>query len=621
LIKRAFDGVREKEEVPKGTQARFSTALARFNKKRSDYQAGQDKLKEANSQVKRDLLTKLKVIVDAEDINKINEVREIQQAWKSVGHVRREDMESLFREYRFLLDSFYKNRELHFQLRDYDRQINLQEKDRLLEELKTIIPEEDQRDNKDVWIAKNDQLTDIQLKWRAVGHVPRDDMDRINDSYREITGQFFAIRREFFETQDGAKKENEDKKRELLEKMNVFVEYHSEKPRDWNSATEQLRVLQEEWKEIGPAPKEVNSELWKAYRNVGNAFFSKKAEFFRKLDEKRNENLTKKRELCEKAESLKEAGEFEKTAREMRMLQEEWKNIGPVPERYSNKLWGRFRAACDAFFEARREHYSSRRGEEEENLNSKKALIEEVRKVSMEEAGSADKAIGQIKDIQARWKSIGRVPYKEKDSIWKEFRAEIDQFFDDLRANRDRTNYANLKQKVETLPENKRTQALKGRIQKLRRKMDAISQKVEQYSTNILFISKGKSGDSLRAQIQKEIDKETRVLQDLRKQMKQLNDLLKNPPVEEKEKAVEATPEAESAAEAVETAAEETAEAVAEETAEAVAEETAEAVAEETAEAVAEVVEAVEEAKEAPAAEEETTEAEGDSSEEEKTEE
>ena len=305
LIKRSFDGLRDKEELPKEVLARFSTALARFNKKRSEYQAEQDKVKESNSQKKRDLITRLKAIVDLEDANKIDEVRTIQDEWKKVGYVKREDMDELFREYRFLLDTFYKNRELHFQLRDYDRQINLQEKERLLEELQTIIPEEEERENRDIWVAKNDLLTDIQMRWRAVGHVPKEDLDRINDSYREITGQFFAIRREFFERQDEAKKENEDQKRELLEKMKAFEAYHSDKPKDWNIATDQLRELQEAWKEIGPAPKEVNSDLWKEYRNVGNTFFGKKADFFRHLDEKRNENLEKKRELCEKAEAMK----------------------------------------------------------------------------------------------------------------------------------------------------------------------------------------------------------------------------------------------------------------------------------------------------------------------------
>ena len=205
-----------------------------------------------------------------------------------------------------------------------------------------------------------------------------------------------------------------------------------------------------------------------------------------------------------------------------------------MPERYSNKLWARFRSACDVFFNARRQHFASRRHDEEANLERKKELIEEVRKISVEEAGSADAAIEQIKDLQARWKAIGRVPYKDKDVIWKAFRAEIDQFFDDLRGNRDRRNYAKLKEKVEALPEDKRTRALKGRIQKLRRKIDAVREKVEQYSTNIQFISKGKSGDALRAQIQKEIDKEKRSLDDMRKQLKQLNEMLKNPPQEDK---------------------------------------------------------------------------------------
>ncbi len=544
LIKRAFDGLREKAEQPPEVLARFSTALARFNKKRSEYQAAQDEIKETNSEKKRKLISSLKEIVDTEDVNKIDEVREIQSAWKKVGYVKREDMEELFREYRFLLDTFYKNRELHFQLRDYDRQINLQEKERLLEELQTIIPEEEERENRDIWVSKNDLLTDIQMRWRSVGHVPREDLDRINDSYREITGQFFAIRREFFENQDEAKKENEDQKRELLEQMKAYEEYQSEKPKEWNHATDKLRELQEKWKEIGPAPKEVNSELWKEYRNVGNAFFGKKADFFRQLDEKRNENLERKRELCEKAEAIKDNEDFEKTAKELRTLQEEWKKVGPVPERYSNKLWARFRAACDVFFNARREHYSSRRNEEEENLNSKKELIEEVRKISVEEAGGSDKAIELVKDIQARWKAIGRVPYKDKDTIWKEFRKEIDQFFDDLRGNRDRSNYVKLKEKVESLPEDKRSRALKGRIDKLRRKMDAVREKVEQYSTNIQFISKGKSGDGLRNQIQKEIDKETRALEDMRKQLKQLNEMLRNPKPEEAEEEVEENVEA-----------------------------------------------------------------------------
>jgi hypothetical protein len=533
LIKRSFDGLREQEEVPQETLSRFSTSLARFNKKRSEYQAELEKEKEANAAKKRELLTKLKEIVDSENVNLINEVRDIQNAWKEVGFVKRSEMDDLYREYRFLLDSFYKQRELHFQLRDYDRQINLEEKKKLLEELPQIIPAEEDRDKRDVWVIKNDLLTDIQMRWRAVGHIPRESMDEINEAYRTVTSEFFSLRQEFYESQDTEKRENADAKRELLDKMKTYMEFESDKPKAWNEATKALRTMQEAWQKIGPAPKEINSELWKEYRAVGNAFFGRKRDFFKTLDEVRHENLELKRKLCEQAEAHKESSNWEKSARELKDLQKEWKKIGPVPDRYSNKIWTRFRAACDAFFEVRRQHYDSLREDEVQNLKRKKELIGEVRKVSVEEAGSPEAAIGEIKEIQARWKAIGRVPYKEKDVIWKEFRAEIDQFFDDLRANRDRRNYARLKSEVKSLPEDKRTRALKGKIAKVTRRIEAATNKIEQYSTNIQFISKGKSGDALRAQIEKEIEKEKRLLKDMRKQLRQMEDLLRNPPKEE----------------------------------------------------------------------------------------
>lgn len=543
LIKRAFDAIRDKQEVPTALLTRFSTSLARFNKKRSEYQAALEVEKEENSRLKRELITQLKEVVDAEDMTRYNEVRDMQDRWKKIGFVRKEDMDLLNQEYRYLLDQYYKQREIHLQLRDYDRKINLQDKEKLLIELTHIIPAEEDREKREIWQQKNDMLTDIQLRWRAVGHVPREDLDRINQTYRKITEEFFNLRHEFYESQDEEKKENTEKKEALLVRMQEFAEFGSDKPKAWNEATNNLRKLQEEWKEIGRASKEKNSDLWKQYRAVGNAFFAAKAAFFRQLDDMRQENLQKKRELCEKAEALVKEENIEKTANELKALQVEWKKIGSVPDRYSNKLWQRFRAACDAFFETRRSHYDALRSDENANLDRKKALIQEVRKISVEEAGSADEAIAQIKEIQARWKGIGRVPYKDKDTIWKEFRAEIDQFFDDLRANRDRSNYAKLKSSVKSLPVDKKTRAIKDKIFRATKKIQASEEMIEQYSTNIQFISKGKSGDALREQIQGQIDKEKRALENSRKHLRQLEDLLKNPPKEEKPKEEEAKKE------------------------------------------------------------------------------
>ncbi|MEL6846799.1 MAG: DUF349 domain-containing protein, partial [Bacteroidota bacterium] len=171
--------------------------------------------------------------------------------------------------------------------------------------------------------------------------------------------------------------ENGEKKQGILAEMESFRDFNSEKPRDWNEATNKLRSFQESWKKIGQAPQAINGELWSKYREICNVFFSRKSAFFKELDSKRSENLVKKRELVEQAEKLSTSGDWERSAKELKRLQREWKQVGPVPERHSNKLWSRFREACDSFFESRRIHYSSVHENEAENLEAKKKIIAE----------------------------------------------------------------------------------------------------------------------------------------------------------------------------------------------------------------------------------------------------
>ncbi|MEM7368399.1 MAG: DUF349 domain-containing protein [Bacteroidota bacterium] len=544
LIKRTFDSLKYKPEFDRALGDQFLQGLSEFNRKRVGQRKAAESQREENSQRKRDLLAKLKEITSSEDPTKIQEVRAVQDEWKLIGHVMKADIEPLYREYRFLLDKFYRLREMHFELLDYDRKINLQEKERLIKEAEKLIPPEEDRENPDVWRERMDLLSEIQQQWKAAGHVPREEMDRINSEFRSVIDNFFEVRQGFMEVQDQLRSENGEKKQGILEKMIPFASFTAERPRAWNDATRELRALQEEWKAIGQAPHRINSELWSKYREHCNAFFSNKAAFFKKFDEFRSENLEKKRALVERVEELVKQGEWEKTAKELKQIQKSWKEIGPVPERHSNKLWNRFRTACDSFFENRRTHYKGLHEGEHMNLESKKALIEEVKKLDVKELGGIDNAIKKIKDIQARWKEIGKVPYKEKDTIWEKFRSAIDQFFDGLSGKREELRGIRLKNSIESLSgDSDRGGILRSKITRLRRRIAQSQEKVDQYSNNILFIAKGKKGDSLRNQIQKEIDKEKRVIQEWKKEIRALNEAIKNPPKPKEEaKPAEKTP-------------------------------------------------------------------------------
>lgn len=550
LIKRSFDAI-NKEEIAEEDAAAFTTALEAFNKRRSDFLQQENISRAHNSERKKELILKLQELVNAEDpVRMQQEVRDLQDSWKHIGNVLDEDKETLNKQYRQLLDDFYKKRDMHFELLDYDRRINLQEKEKLIVEAGTLIPQEDERHDPVVWKQKMDMFTSIQQKWRSIGHVPRDEMDRINTAYREAIDKFFEIREDFKKLQDKIREENAEKKEEILRHMARFKEFTADKPKAWNDATRELRTYQEAWKQIGQAPSRKNNELWSRYREVCDAFFNTKSEYFKQFDDLRSDNLEKKRELCEKAEALKESTEWEKSARILKQLQRDWKTIGPVPERHSNKLWNRFRTACDAFFEGRRKHYESLHETEYNNLSAKRVLIEEIKNLKVEEAGSIEAAIQQVKDAQAKWKSIGKVPYKEKDNIWNEFRSVIDAFFDGLSLKREEMRDFKMKASIEEINDpDKRTRAIRSKITRLRRKIQSGQEKVDQYSNNILFIAKGKAGDPLRNQIQKEIDREKQMISEWRKGIKELNEMLRNPPKAEpakEEKPAEEKPAEES---------------------------------------------------------------------------
>jgi hypothetical protein len=534
IVKRSFDALDGDQTPDPVTVNRFRTALSKFNKKKAEFQQLAEAAKASNTEKKKELLVQLKAIVDKNDALLIREVREIQEAWKSIGHVLRHDFEAMTKEYRGLLDSFYQNRTLYFQMLDYDRQKNLQEKEKLIEEAENLIPAEEERENLDVWREKMDLFQSLQKKWKSVGHVPREDMDRINSAYRGVIDRFFEVRHGFMEIQDTLRQENATKKQEILAQMEPFATFESGKPREWNDATNQLREHQEAWKQIGQAPQNINGELWAKYREICNQFFSHKSAFFKGLDTQRAENLVKKRELVERAEALKDGDEWEKSAKELKHLQREWKEIGPVPERHSNKLWHRFRQACDQFFEARRTHYSHLHEGENENLEAKKALIEEVKKLDIAELGSPQAGVEAIKKIQARWKEVGRVPYKFKDSIWDEFRAAIDAFFNGLSVKRGEQRSMRMKADIGSISnDDDRSRTIKTKISRIRRQIHAARENVDQYSNNILFIAKGKSGDPLRKQIQNKIDQEKRQIEEWKKQIRGLDEMLQNPPKEE----------------------------------------------------------------------------------------
>ncbi len=542
LIKRDFDKKTDGDTADKSLLERFSTALARFNKKRKAYYAEREKEKEENSTKKYALLERLKIIVLEEQVTKIGDVRQIQSEWRKIGWVLQKDIQPLNETYRQYLDVFYNLRSKYQELLDLDREYNYKKKLEIIDKVDALIPEEES--SREVWNDLSSKVRAFQDEWKQAGQVPRDKVSEVNSSYRDVLDRFYETRKGYFELQDAQREDNAAKKRELLEQLKVYSDFASTKARDWNEATKTVLEIQEKWKGIGPGPLEENKVLWKEYRALCDNFFTNKGKFFKDFDQIRSENLKKKIEICEKAEALQESDDWKKTAQVLKDLQREWKTIGPVHERHSNKVWKRFRKACDTFFDRRSDAMSADRDQFSENLATKEALIKELQELG--EAPDAGQRMDDFNAINTKWKATGHVPFKQKDKINNAFKEAIGNFFDKAKISKGDARRMRMKADINSITnEDQRTRRIKGEIRKVQGKIRAIQSEVDTYEVNILYIAKGRKGDTLRNQIQAQIDSEKARIADEKKRLKELRHLLDNPPQPEEEAKAEAVSEEE----------------------------------------------------------------------------
>ncbi len=547
-IKKSFESKVDPETVETVLLSRFNTALARFNKKRMAYYAEREKEKEVNSGKKFELLEKLKAIVSEEEVTKIAEVREIQNQWREIGWVLQKDLQALNETYRQYLDVFYKLRSQYQGLVDLDRKYNLEEKNKVVAEIEGLIPTDDQT-TREEWGNRSTRVKQLQEYWRAIGHVPREDMEALNSSFRDVLDRFYEMRSGYYEVQDAQKGENAEKKKVLLEKLKPYSAFEGNKPKAWNDATKEILDIQQEWKAVGPGPIDVNKQLWKDYRAECDAFFNKKAAFFAAFDEERAANLAKKTTICEQAEAVMDSEDFKVTADLLKKLQAEWKDVGPVHDRYSNKIWKRFRKACDHFFEKKSAQHNANKTAFEENLKIKLDLIAQVEALAASENPKEHAA--EFEAMQAKWKETGHVPFKQKDKINGAFREALSRFYDKSGLGRGNRNGGGNRGGGYNKRGGGRKDASTGNpfedeMRKLRMKIKVVQEKVEQYELNIQFISKGKSGDALRNQIQGMIDAEKATIDSAKKKIKEVK--AKKEAAEKAAKAEKAAPKAEETA-------------------------------------------------------------------------
>ena len=492
-------------------EQRFNAAFGIYKANRAKQNEDLEKQKQENLTKKQAILDELRGILASDDMLKktYDDFRALQDRWKEIGSVPAAENSNLWNNYHFLVEKFFDKIKMERELRDLDMKKNLDAKIELCEKAEELL------DEKSITKAFK-ALQKLHEDWKEVGPVPQDKKDEIWERFKAATDKINQIRREHYAQLEEEQTGNLEAKKALCEKAEELIAEDYTSVNAWQKKSDELSEIFGVWKTVGPAGKKENEEIWQRFRASMDAFFAKKKEFFATLKDRQTENLERKTQLCIEAEALMDSTEWKNATEQMKKLQEEWKTIGPVPKRHTDKIWKRFRAACDTFFNRKNEHFSGRRTEEEANLAAKKALLEEIK--AFELGTSRNENMDAIKAFQKRWIEIGYVPMKQKDAINKEYRELIDGLFDTMRKNQNEASTNEFREMMESWKDDpnagervrKEGNKLQTRIQKLREEIAVLE-------NNIGFFSNSKNSELMRAEYEKKINKakeDLKVLED-----------------------------------------------------------------------------------------------------------
>ncbi|MDL2306054.1 DUF349 domain-containing protein, partial [Bacteroides sp. OttesenSCG-928-D19] len=292
--------------------------------------------------------------------------------------------------------------------------------------------------------------------------------------------------------------------------------------------TQEVIALQNKWKTIGFAPQKMNVKIFERFRKACDDFFKKKGDFFRSLKEGMNENLEKKKALCEKAEALKDSSDWKETADILTKLQKEWKTIGPVQKKHSDAIWKRFIGACDYFFEQKGKATSSQKSVELDNLKKKKSILEQLE--AIDESMDIEEAEELVRELMKEWNTIGYVPFRDKDKIYKQYHTCIDQLFERFNMNVSKKKLSNFKSSISNFSGNEKggAQSLYREREKLQRTHENIKNELLTYENNLGFLNtSSKKGNSLLTEINRKIDKLKADLELISEKIKMVDESIK----------------------------------------------------------------------------------------------
>jgi len=482
----------------------YSTPLKKqFNEAYFDYKDRRNKHYkniqtnlENNLKVRLQLIEDLKILVaDSENSvgRKFNAFNEIKENWHQAGAIPRDQNNVVWNTFYHHVDKFYEVVHLDREFRDKDYKHNLEQKLMIIDRAKELVQE----------ASINRAFRELQVLhkiWKEeIGPVAKEYKELIWEKFSELTKEIHDKRQEYFAEQDVKQEENLVARKEIITKIGEVTAKPKESHKDWQDAGKEIEELHEAFKKTGRVPNESKNTIWDEFREAERAFNRSKNEYYKQIKGGQLENLAKKKALIDIAEANKDSEDFETTTQLMKKIQNDWKKIGHVPRRDSDKIWKQFKDACNHYFDKISGQREAANEEQEASFEKKSSFLEIIK----------EEAIENIEAITAKiseWKTLGAVPYKKRQ-IEQQFSEVLDGLFGKLNINKKEAELLKFENRLAEITAQDDERLLNNEKTFIRKKMDETKGEILQLQNNLQFFKHADKSNPLVADVYKKIEK------------------------------------------------------------------------------------------------------------------
>ncbi len=498
------------------TKRQFNEVYSEYREKRNQYYKNLERNLKENLANRLALIERLKGLINVEeDINTTyKNFKDLQEQWRNAGPIPRTDYNNVWRTYHHHIEIFYDFLHINRELRDLDFKHNLEEKQKLVVRAEALAHEPD--------LGKAfRELQTLHKIWKEdVGPVGKEHREQIWELFSNATKVLHQRRQEYYKDLDKIHEQNLVKKHEIIAAILEISEHVADNHRALQLQMKQIEELRNSFFKAGKVPQKVNEKTWAEFKEAVRKFNRNKNAFYKNLKKDQQDNLDKKRELLKLAVSLKDSEDWDTTTQEMKRIQSEWKKIGHVPRKYSDKIWKEFKSACNHYFDRLHALKNQAHAAESENLVKKEACLERLKAFQL--SGKREEDLSTIKAFIEEWKGIGRVPFNKKN-ITQKFNKILDAIFKKLDVSRQESELLKYGNKIQQLSKADNNRAISNERTFIRRKIAESNNEIRQLENNLQFFSNASEDNPLVQDVIKRVETHKQSLETWKAKLKKLN--------------------------------------------------------------------------------------------------